>query len=325
MTITLFVGDCTEDLATKAKSFDKSAYLIDSFNYKKFLDQTYTDITVYTSSADLPKITTTKSVFYQVLQKADKIYYCPPKIWSDHNDEFTLQNAQQLTEYFLTVIQHEKKNVEGLDLSKYKNNFYLKLYDSRKSTNSSQLWIAGGSITAGVGVTFDQKYPTILAQRFGGKYSDLSMGGSSIEFAADQILRSDIRQGDFVVWGLASEYRALIWDGKTKKGISIDPYHFDYKKTNKADDIVDETRLYKATISFAQVENYCQKIGANLITIPMSCSEALQLLLYNHESYYQLPYIPCFLDLGSDNQHPGPLQHKWYADNINNILKKWNL
>jgi hypothetical protein len=325
MTVTLFVGDCTEEVSTHAKNLDKLAYLVDSSNYKNFLYQTDCNITAYTSFADLPKITQTENVFYKVLQKADMIYYCPPKIWSDHTDEFTLENQQQITEYFLSLLSDERNNVQGLDLSRYKNNFYLKLQDLRKSADSLQLWVAGCSVTRGVGVDIKEKYSTKIAQFFAGEFSDLSQGGSSIEFSADQILRSNVCQGDIVVWGLTSEYRALVWDRELNASSSVNPYCFDYNITNKADDIVDETRLYKATIAFAQVENFCEKIGAKLIAIPILCSEALQLLLRDHKCYYQLPYLPCFLDLGSDNLHPGSLQHQWYADQISNIFQKISL
>jgi hypothetical protein len=320
MSITLFVGDCSEYLAKQATNFDSSAYLVDFSNYKKFLEQNNLDVTAYTSAADLPKITQTQAVFYQVLQKADVIYYCPPTKWSDHTDEFALQNMQQLTEYFLYLLQREKNNVQGLDLSEYTNNSYSKLSDNRKS-NQKQLWIAGCSITVGVGVDPDKRFAVLIAENFGGQFVDLAKTGSSMEFAADQILRSDIRQDDIVIWGLTSEYRALIWDRKSDQGTSITSSTFDYKRTNKADDIVDETRLFKAVISYFQVKNFCQKIGAQLIAIPIICSEALQLLLHDDSCYYQIPYMPCFLDLGSDNLHPGPKHHQWYADQINHILE----
>ena len=321
MSITLFVGDCDNVLAKKATNFDSTAYLIEFSNYKKFLELDNLDVTAYTSAADLPKITQTESVFYQVLQKADVIYYCPPTKWSDYTNEFSLQNMQQLTEYFLYLVNSEKNNVHGLDLSKYTDNSYLKLWNKRKSSDEAQLWIAGCSVTAGMGVDPNQRFAVLVAENFGGHFVDLSRPGSSIEFSADQILRSDIRQDDLVIWGLTSEYRALIWDREKRNSQSINPYKFDYQTTNQADDIVDETRLYKAEICYFQVENFCKKIGARLVVIPILCSEALQLMLHNNECYYQIPYKPCFLDKGSDNVHPGPKHHHWLADQINYFIE----
>jgi hypothetical protein len=200
MSVTLFVGDCDNVLAKKATDFDSTAYLIEFSNYKKFLELDNLDVAAYTSAADLPKITKTECVFYEVLKKADVIYYCPPATWSDHTDEFSLHNLQQLTEYFLYLLQREKNNVQGLDLSKYTNNSYLKLKSKRKSDDQAQLWIAGCSVTAGVGVSPDQRFAVLIAENFGGQFVDLAKGGSSIEFAADQILRSNIRNGDWVIW-----------------------------------------------------------------------------------------------------------------------------
>jgi hypothetical protein len=320
MTITLFVGDCTEDLSVAAKEFDKTAYLLDFSNFDQYLKLPNNTVTVYTSASDLPKISNNRSVFYEVLQKADKIYYRPPRQWSDYTPEFSLHSQQQLTEYFLYLVNQEKHNVNGLDLSAYTSTPYLARQDQRVS-NDRQLWIAGCSITSGIGVKFDEKYPVKIAQSFNGKFSDLSLPGSSLEFAADQILRSDIRDGDTVVWGLTSEYRASYWNRKTQRMASINSQTFDHSKTNKADDIADETRLYKAAISFNQVTNFCTKIGARLIAVPILCSESLQLLLHHHKCYYQLPYRPEYIDLGTDNLHPGPKQHQWYANHIDIIIK----
>ena len=320
MTVNLFVGDCTEYLSISAKEFEKTSYLVDFSNFEQYLKLSNVNITVYTSAADLPKISKDRAVFYEVLQKADQIYYRPPTRWSDYDPEFSLQNQQQLTEYFLYLVNQEKCNVNGLNLESYTSSPYLAL-QTQRIDNQSQLWIAGCSVAAGVGVEFNKKYAVSVAQNFNGKFLDLSMGGSSLEFAADQILRSDIRSGDTVVWGLTSEYRAPYWDRTNQRVATINNHTFDYCRTNKADDITDETRLYKSVISFNQVANFCTKVDAKLIAVPLVCSEALQLLLNNHESYYQLPYQPKFIDLGTDNLHPGPKQHQWYADHINKIIK----
>ena len=70
MTITIFVGDNDAGLATTAQKTDPAAFLIDHKNYKFFLSTEYSnDITVYTSFSDLPKITATDAVFFEVLKK----------------------------------------------------------------------------------------------------------------------------------------------------------------------------------------------------------------------------------------------------------------
>jgi hypothetical protein len=63
-----------------------------------------------------------------------------------------------------------------------------------------------------------------------------------------------------------------------------------------------------------QVVNFCKKISAQLILLPIICSEQLQLRIHGLHEYHQLPYRTQFLDLGTDNMHPGPAQHQEWAD-----------
>lgn len=322
MTITLFVGDCTVDLAIKAQQFDENAYLVDFSNFEKFLLlDTGSDVVAYTSFADLPKISTTRTVFYEVLRHADQIYYAPPNVWSDYKPEFSLQNQERITEYFLYLVNHEKNNVVGLNLEKYKTPPYLALEDSRV-TDRPQLWVSGCSVTAGVGVEQHERFATLIAEKYNLVWSDLAKGSSSIEFQADQLLRSDIRKNDIVLWGVTSEYRATIWSEKDKKITFLNAHKFNHHRTTAADDVCDETRTYKAMISINQVINFCNKIGAQLIIVPILCTENLQLMLQHEPSYYQLPYIVKLLDVGTDGMHPGPAHHRYYAEQIGKIFNK---
>lgn len=324
--ITLLVGDCNESLSWHAQMHDHHAYLLDRSNFQTFLDTTsrtlMQSITVYTSLADLPEITPDRCVFYEILKTATEIYYYPSKKWSDHQDEFNPCSGQILTEYFLYLTSLNNQNVHGLNLTKYSDTPYLNLLDS-KCNKSTRLWVAGCSVSAGEGVEQNQKYPELVAKKFFGEYVDLTFRGSSLEFQADQILRSDIQSGDIVVWGLTHEYRAVYWNRQENRPRSLNAYHVsNFRKTHQADDPTDETRLYKATIVIGQVSNFCQKIGATLIMIPIMCSEWLQMHLHDHNDYYQLPYNTQFVDRGTDNNHPGPKQHAIYADHVSKIIER---
>lgn len=309
MTINLFVGDNTENLANAACEFDSTAKLIDTGNYQKFLNQNYiTDVTFYTSLSDLPKITRKRSVPFEVFSKADKIFYRPPVRWSDHLDTFVWAKQQQLTEYYLYHINLKHNNVDGLDISGYKNSLYLKLQDQRSSDDKT-LWMVGCSITHGIGVDQSEKYGQLIADKLKIPVCYLTKGGTSIEWAADQILRSDIRSNDIVIWGITYENR-------TVKAINGD-----VKIENNVDILFDETRLYHAITKVHQVVNFCKKISAKLILLPLICSESAQLILQHLDDYYQIPYHHWFLDKGDDGVHPGPGQHREWADFCLDILK----
>jgi hypothetical protein len=196
-----------------------------------------------------------------------------------------------------------KNNVRGLDLTHYQNSNYLNLIDHRQ-TEETQIWVAGCSIAHGVGVTDHEKFGTLISNKLDLPVSHITKGASSIEWAKDQILRSDVRKNDIVIWGLTQEVRSPKATNE-KIGAEKNP-----------DILLDETSLYRAVTSVHQVVNFCKKISARLILLPIICSERLQLLIHELDEYYQLPYQLDFADLGTDQVHPGPIQHQIWADII---------
>jgi len=307
----LFVGDNTQELADYANLHFNSV-LITSSNYKQLIKQSKTqDIVGHTSFSDLGKTTKTESPFHTLLSAADSIEYYPPEKWSDHSDTYQLHSMQRITKYYLYDVNLLKKNVTGLTLDHWTTDIkYLKLVDTRK-TSGQNLWISGCSISHGVGVNLDQRYGQLLADGLALPVNFLTSIGSSIEWAADQILRSDIMSGDIIVWGLTSEYRACEWkDGKL---YHINTHDFDASETGSLAIVSEENRLFKALIAINQVENFCNKIGAQLIAFPIISTESLRLHLSNNKSYFETNYQIGFYDYGSDGTHPGALQHqKWY-------------
>jgi hypothetical protein len=311
MTITVFVGDSDDSIAIRAKKHTADAFLVEHSNFEEFLSSEFSgNVTVYTAHSDLPKITKNRAVLYEVLNKADIIYYSPPVSWSDSDrDFFSETNQQSLTLFFLSIINKQKNNVINFDLSEYTHNPYISLRDSRK-TQSELLWSAGCSIAHGVGVSKDQRYANLISNNINRPLIDLSLAGSSIEYAADQILRSDIRANDIVVWGLTEETRFSDWNTKLQQ--------VRYGERNIHS--LTETRIYKSVISVHQVVNFCSKVGATLILIPIICSENFCLLLSGLDNFYQMPYQTKFIDYGDDELHPGPLQHKKYADFLISVI-----
>jgi hypothetical protein len=221
-----------------------------------------------------------------------------------------LHSMQRITEYYLYDINIVNKNVTGLTLDYWTNQpNYLNLVDTRKSHNQN-LWISGCSISHGVGVDPDQRYGQLLADGLQLPVSWLTLPGSSVEWAADQNLRSDIMSGDIIVWGLTSEYRACEWkDGRIKH---INTHDFEASETGSLAMVSEENRLFKALLAINQVENFCNKIGAQLIAFPIISTESLRLHLSKNRSYFETNYQLGFSDYGSDGIHPGALQHQKY-------------
>ena len=306
--INLFVGDNTEYLANIAKEFDPCATLVDFSNYKQILNIHYTSGTIYTALADLPKIDD-QNVLYDLMLKADKIFYRPPEIWSDKLDKFSWNNQQILSEYLLNNVNSRRHNVDGINKLFYSDSIkYLNLVNMR-STTSRCLWVSGCSVAQGIGVDINQRFSNLISDNIKIPLVSLAIEGSSLELQADQILRSDIQKDDIVIWGLTSELRLPTFEGELRPGQNLD-------------DRMSETRLYKAITSVHQVINFCEKVSARLILFPAISTEHLRLMLANVKQYYDFPYQSKFVDLGTDNLHPGPKQHQLWANYCIDIIKQ---
>lgn len=312
MTINIFVGSNDSELAKIALKSDQSAFLINVSNYKKFIATDYSsDVTVYTSFSDLPKITNDESPLFDVLNKADNIFYCPPPNWEEDSKNFSWESSKCITEWLIHCLHSEKHNVQGIENIAYPKNEYLKLQDKRH-TDKNVLWISGCSYSKGIGVTIEEKYSSILESRLKMPMVDLSLKGSSLKFQSDQILRSDIRKNDIVVWGLTHESRTV----RINNGIvvpEIDP-----------EARLNEIRIYDAVTEVFQVINFCRKIQCKLIILPLLSSEILNLYLIKEPEFVTLPYtyMPYKIyDYGSDGVHPGPISHAIYARKALTLLQ----
>ena len=300
--ITIYVGDCGVYLAKIAGS---DGHLLDCNNYREFLS-TRSPGTYYTSHPDLGKITDNETPLYQVLNIADDIRYFPPDNWSDDDGTFRWTNTKYLTEYLLRSINDEKNNVSGLpDSYSHVCDKYLGLEDHR-NTDDPCIFASGCSITYGVGVEKQQTFGHLVSKHVKKKLVMLAKPGSGLEFQKDQILRSDIRSGDIVIWGLTYELRRPEWVGMGVETKDLSHHTFE------------ETGIYLSVTSIFQVVNFCRKIGARLILVPIISSDTLHLGLTHLPEFLNLPYLhhAMFIDRGSDGSHPGAKQHKVWADHI---------
>jgi hypothetical protein len=326
--ITLFVGDCNTDIAKTAQQFDSNAILIDCNNYKQVLQSTH-GFTGYTSLADLPK---NLAVFCELLDVADSIRYCPPAKWSDGKTidfENVTTSIQGLTEFYLHAINKIKNNVIGLTLENFKLSPYLTLADTRKTQNA-QLWVAGCSTTAGVGVNNVERYGELLGNWLNLPVSFLAEPCSSISWAADQILRSDIKPNDIVVWGLTSENRLTMWDERYHRPVHVNNRSDAVSNTSLSTQslnklLVHKTNFFLAIQKVIEVSNFCKKIQAKLLIINIHASVSLALHLIGIEEFFLYTHPSNQpIDIGNDSEHAGPKQHQSYADFCQTALKKLN-
>lgn len=303
MSFVLFVGDINEELADTAKKYDKSASLLTAeiFNNIHDLNGTY-----YTSLADLGSI----DDFNIVCLKSDKIFYHPPACWSNLEQkkwtEIILWNANQY------------KPIQGLTFND-KEQLFIELSRPRKrlSESQNQLWTAGCSITAGVGVESQKEWPFIVSNILDIPYTNISVGGSSIIWSSYQICQLPVIPGDLVFWGLTYHYRLPMLNSDEKKIWHVVPSQVSPNNRALVEALNSDSLLYHNLMAIKNANNFCEKAGAKLVIMG---------LIYDWDSFFKTYQIKNFkqyitwprkyLDLGTDNLHPGPMEHKAIAENF---------
>jgi len=144
-----------------------------------------------------------------------------------------------------------------------KNFNYLK---NNRLDNTQILWTAGCSITYGVGVAHEDRWGSILSKYLDLSEVSLSQEATSVDWSADQILRSDIKEGDIVVWGLTNVPRVEIsvnWNFIPSTITHYVGINKEYQYWS-LDYFESETQVLSVVRSILQVINFCQKIKARL-------------------------------------------------------------
>ena len=235
------------------------------------------------------------------------------------------------TEYFLIYFK-SRKSVTGMD-SQYVpqgKSTMLNLVDSRK-TQDKQLWICGCSTTYGAYVEKSERYGEIISKELGLQASWLAHPGSSIEWAADQILRSDIRPGDTLIWGITDFIRFPYYkdDSSVIEHVHTEYYslHPEFNKIIEIDRLLDQNLIYRGLTNIYQVINFCKKLKINFVLAGIHVNYSVINYFLDVPNFIYLQNDPTaeFLDFGYDGIHPGPKTHRWYADEILNFLKNNSL
>ena len=324
--ITLFVGDTGSYLADAAHLHDKSAILITSKNIAELTNAT--SGTYYTSLGDLSGL-----LLPIAMDIADEIIYLPPDKWTD-SIKSASPTMKELTEFCCLYFNDKKtvQNIRNLVQDDEISNM-LMLADHRK-TKSKQMWSVGCSITHGCDIPINLRYGQLLANQLNLDVSFLTQSGSSNEWAADQILRSDIKKNDIVIWGLTSFDRFPYYNKQTVSHITNTYYlrNAKFRSIVPIEMLDDMNNVYKNISSIHQVINYCKKVGADLILAGILVSSNHLPYITNLSNFTQLHGIHglrgnggVYLDLGTDNKHPGVITHQWYADQICSKIKKLGL
>lgn len=315
--ITVYIGDVGEYLSTLCLLADPASKLITEENFTNLGQGTY-----YTSIANLGNLSNLGSV----LRQANKIVYSPPEQWSD---QYKGQSKmQQCTEDYLTVFRFRCQVENFNPKMRHSKDVMLHLVDQRK-VQQKQLWIAGCSVSHGIGVTAETRYGQLLANQLNMPVSFLTRGNSSIVWAADQILRSDIQAEDIVVWGLTSWSRTTFFNNDVLHQVNTSTLkkHSEHQKLINPDILSSDHLFYQSLISVFQVINFCQKVNAKLIIASLLDNRVCE-YLKDQPYFIMLSRLwgrdtgQLFMDVGGDGMHPGTKTHQFYSDQIYQKLQQ---
>jgi hypothetical protein len=278
-------------------------------------------IDCHTSIADVNVINIQK-----VIRAAQEIYLVDIDICTIPNDQM-----YQYGRLFNELHKHNNKvnSLSNINLLNVEN---INFMQAIRQHESSVLWTVGCSVTYGVGIPANDRWGKLLSDRLNLPEVSLSWPATSINWAADQILRADIRAGDVVVWGVTNQTRvdyAKDWKLTSipSKFYNKIPKDLRYWDLNYFDS---STQVLACARSILQVINFCKKIRATLCIANLLEATWLPIIFKETHNFIDLTDdfteagMLKFIDLGSDNDHPGPKQHQQYAGKIFNFIKENN-
>ena len=315
---TLLIGDVGVYLSLQAKKIDKNALLLTDKNYKKIQN---THGVFYTSLADISVV----DHFCETLLCADKVVFCPPPgSWSDQDvvakskdKRFTIETETKEHLYQLAWIK--KITIENLPINL--PNFHTKCQITPRISNQPQIWNIGCSITAGTGIEPQQRYGELVAKQLNMPVSILAHEGSSVAWAADQILLADVLPGDIILWGLTSlnRYSYILHNDRF--------YHVNHKSYKhypllrhivSIDWLESNDNLYHSLNSISIVKNFATKTNGKLILLGLMDQDFYEKYIEFEKTGPRQDWV----DLGYDNRHPGPKQHEIFAQIALDAIRK---
>jgi len=346
MSRTVIVGDTSEDLSHFAKIHDENA--------KLWSQDSQSTQTTYISIGDVGINT-----FLKILLAADHIiYHNKSSSWCDKETKELTDNiiyllglnglAYKISGFQINSFVLEKnllwKHLLDSELAgqlliqkicNYSEDNFLGLVNHRKSMDK-QIWVAGCSYAQGSGIESpNERYGELVAKQLGWQTTNIGRQGSSIDFAADQIMRSMVRAGDLIIWGLTGTYRYTWFDHGQIENVLL--HHIDnkvqlkHRKKFLSQMLLDDARLYLAQRHVTQVQEFCNRVGCNLVLIyhdPLNFKSHVPIMksfLHQYPGFLDINKIMIDqfgvgnldekyqLDIGADGMHPGAKTHAAWA------------
>ena len=307
---TLYIGETNRKDTKYYYELDESACNLYIGNHKTALEEKPTGV-FYTSLPDFGKRI---DILMEICLQFDEIIYRPPAVWTK---DYVEQQTKELLKYIMFV-KSDKSTIKG----------YSKLVDidlrtiaedQFERTEEPHMWISGCSFSAADGVTDEQRWATLLANKLNMPYTVLAKGGSGNTHQARRLLSADVRENDVVIFQITTPERETIFHPKLGQ-LHVTPgvydIVYDLYKLYPPDRLDEMTLVYNQIRDMRNVINFLQKTKARFMFwspgVYLSMGAYLLEYFRHRENFYM--YLDSIADLGTDGLHPGPNTHKQYAD-----------
>jgi hypothetical protein len=227
-------------------------------------------------------------------------------------------------------------------------------------TDDKQIWMAGCSFTNGHGLDDkNSRFGQLFADNLNLPVSFLTMNGASNQWTADQILKADIRSGDILFFGVTGTARSTIYTKDRLWPITINELNKKLPLYQKL--IVDNNKIapmrrmiteefllsdhsfYESINHIEQAFNYLKKLKVNFLIGYFADLDFPYLDHMGKMMHYMLshndprlfvikpeyPWKDIIIrnpqDTNNDDapvHHPGPNQHKIYANDLLSIYNE---
>ena len=181
------------------------------------------------------------------------------------------------------------------------------------------LWVFGCSLSLGVGVPDNKKYPEVLRQKLGLPLHLVAQSASSLRWSLRHLIHADICAGDTIIWQLTTGARFTI-----KEHPNCPPQEIMLKDCDK--NFV--AHANKEQIWFDHISlvdcgvQYLRALGVKFYMVSIEGHDLMiDRYLLEYTKYPEYCYVPDWIvDKGSDNNHPGITSHQLLSDALHNRI-----
>ena len=189
--------------------------------------------------------------------------------------------------------------------------------DINSSYSKSTLWVYGCSHSHGTGLNdSSETYGSHLAKELNLPLKLITKPGSSTHWSLRQLVNSNLKKDDIVVWQITSPYRLSFFNGKHVQEIVLSN-----SNNRTLIETYSDEQCFFLQLSYVNIGiQYLRSIGVKFIVLSVDSRD----MEFNY-GYLKYPEFYCAtnfaVDWGSDNLHFGPLSHKNLANTLLNRVQ----